>query len=147
MNSTRFYKVTIALLVVINLTTLAYLWFTRPPMPPHPGEHPELTNDLGISGDAKRKVDALEVRHHKEKRALLDKDHALHETYFSMIGSGESTDSILAEIQANNKNIEEMTFDFFDQVAGYCTEEQKARLKEIISRRLPRMGPPPPPRH
>lgn len=141
MNALRFYKVTIAILVVINITTLVFLWWSRPPMPPpHPGGKPQLAVEIGLTGSDKSKVDALEKEHHKLKRALMRKDRALHEAYFECIGTEQDSDSILVLLQENKREIEEMTFDFFDEVAGYCNADQKESLREFINTRLVQMG-------
>lgn len=150
MNPTRFYKTTILLLILINISTLFFLWWSRPefpPPPPPPWMERSLGRELGLSGETLKKVEDLEKDHHAEKQMLLEKDIDLHEAYFALVGTGTSPDSLLNEIQANKRRIEEITFVFFDRVSGYCTDEQKEKLIESINMRLVRLGPPPPPPH
>lgn len=138
----------IVLLVLINLTTLGSIWWHRPPgPPPHPGEHPQLAADIGLSGEAKKRVDKLEMDHHKEKQALMRKDREWHKEYFALVGTSNSPDSLLNLIQANKREIETITFEFFEQVAEECNEEQKEALRLFISEKLHEIsGPPRPPR-
>ena len=147
MKSLKFYKIIIAALVILNLSTLAFYWFRKPPHPPKPGKH-ELSLMLNLEGDAKSKVDALEVEHHKQKKILVHKDHDLHKQLFNQIGSGKSTDELLSQIDKNKEEIESMTFLFFDEVASHCDEKQKKELIQFVQKRLNslRPGPPPPPR-
>ena len=142
MKGTRLYKIVIVLLVAINLGMLLFMWLGKPP---HPGGSSELAANIGLSGDAKTKVDALEKQHHADKHVLMEKDAELHKKMFALIGSGESPDSIQTILSSNKEEIERMTFDFFDEVAGYCTNEQKKVLNSFIQQRLVGFGPPPPP--
>lgn len=140
----------IVLLVLINLTTLAFVWWNRPPgPPPHPGENPMLAIELGLSGEAKTRVDKLEMAHHKEKQALLKKDRTWHKEYFALVGTGNSPDSLLNLIQSNKREIEAITFAFFDKVAEECNDAQKAKLRTFINDKLHQIsgGPPKPPGH
>lgn len=114
--------------------------------PPHPGDRPRLAAEIGLTGSNKRKVDVLEMAHHKEKHVLMKKDREFHQAYFECIGTNRNSDSILTMLQENKNEIERMTFAFFDEVAGYCDESQKANLREFILTRLVEMGPPGRPR-
>jgi len=146
MRSPKFYKIIIVALVILNLSTLAFFWFTKPPHPPKPGEN-KISLKLELTGDAKSKVDALEVEHHKEKKALIQKDHRLHKELFSLIGTGESTEDIFNKIDKNKEKIESMTFEFFDDVAAHCNKNQKKELIDFVHDRVNRLRPgPPPPR-
>lgn len=147
MRSPKFYKIIIVALVVLNLSTMAFFWLTKPPHPPRPGEE-KISLKLELKGESKSKVDALEVDHHKKKRALVHRDHSLHEKLFNRIGSGLPTTDLLFQIDENKKEIESMTFEFFDDVAGFCNDRQKKELIKFVQERLNnlRPGPPPPPR-
>lgn len=147
MKSPKFYKIIIVALVVLNLSTLTFFWLTKPPHPPRPGEH-KLSLKIELTGEAMSKVDAMEVEHHKKKRALVHKDHSLHKKLFDLIGTGKPTKEVLDQIDKNKEEIESMTFEFFDDVAEHCNENQKKELIKFVQERLNglRPGPPPPPR-
>lgn len=148
MKGEKFYKWIIGLLVVINLGTLAFMWFGRPPHPPpppHPGEEPRLATEIGLTGESKKKVDALEKQHHLDKHQLMEKDSELHKKLFSKIGSGEDVSEIESELNKNKEEIEKMTFEFFDDVAAYCNKNQLKELVDHVKHRLTEMGPMPPP--
>ena len=144
MRGTKFYKWIIVLLVVINIATLAFLWLGRPPHPPHPGDEPQLANEIGLTGKDKKKVDELEKQHHIDKRKLMKQDQELHMEIYDKIGSGEDIEELQGILDSNKAEIERMTFDFFDEVASFCNQEQLVFLKEHVSHRLIQMGPPPP---
>jgi hypothetical protein len=131
MKKVKFYKILCVILILINMGTLAFFWFNRPPDgPPKAGD---LADRLGIT----TKVDeltALEAEHHKEKRKLMKLEHALHEKLFEKIGTGEDVSEIQDQINANYDEISSMTYDFFDTVATYCNPEQLKELKSTVDR-------------
>ena len=147
MKGEKFYKWIIGVLVVINLGTLAFIWFGRPPHPPppHPGEEPRLATEIGLTGDSKIKVDAMEKQHHLDKHILMEKDSELHKKMFSKIGTGEDVSAIQNELNKNKEEIEKMTFKFFNDVAEFCNETQLKELVDHVKHRLSEMRPMPPP--
>lgn len=147
MKSPKFYKTIIVALVILNISTLAFIWLRKPPHPPKPGEV-LLTETLKITGDSKATIDVLEKDHHKTKKNLVNKDLNLHEELYATVGSGNSGDSLLNAIAINKEEIEMMTFKFFDEVASHCDDDQKLELDKMIREFLDhlRPGPPRPPR-
>lgn len=148
MKGERFYKIVIVVLVVINISTLAFMWFGRPPHPPPPPGEKQLSQILGLSGENASKVNALEEAHHKAKHKLVDKDMELHKKMYELIGAEEDSKTVLSEINTNKEEIESMTFEFFDKVADHCNDAQKEKLREFVHRAFDQMrpSPPPPPR-
>ncbi|MDX2362240.1 MAG: hypothetical protein QNK23_15645 [Crocinitomicaceae bacterium] len=145
MKGTRFYKSIIALLVIINIGLIVFMWMGKPSHPPHPGEGPLLSEKIGLTGESKTSVDALEKQHHVDKKKLMQLDRELHQQMFDLVGAEEDPSEIQSQLNANKEEVERMTFDFFDDVASYCTPEQIDELHSFIEHRLIRMGPPPPP--
>jgi hypothetical protein len=137
MKSPKFYKTIIAVLVTLNIAILAFFWLVKPPHPPKPGEH-KLAIELGLESNKLKKVNKLEVEHHKAKRNLIKKDRDLHELLFDKIGTGDSsgTQLILEKIDVNREEIDNMTISFFNEVAEYCNEQQKKDLREFVKKTL-----------
>lgn len=144
MKSTRFYKIIIALLAALNIATLTFIWFGKPPHPHHPGERPLLSEILKMEGENKSSVDALELEHHKEKRQLMKKDGELHREMFALIGTGSNSSAIQKKLDANKSKIERMTFQFFEEIASNCSDAQKVELKKFIHQAIARTGQHPP---
>lgn len=145
MKSTRFYKLIILLLVVINIGTLLFVWLNRPPHPPGPGDTPHLADQIGLTGENKVAIDILEKEHHKDKQVLMKRDFELHKEMFDLVGSDQNSDSIIALLNENKETIEQMTFDFFDEIANHCNDQQLEKLKDFIQHRMIEMRPPGPP--
>jgi hypothetical protein len=130
MARTKLYKIIIAILILINIGTLAFFLMGRPShQPPQAGD---LARILEIDGPNKQTIFKLEKDHHVKKRALLEKDRKLHEELFSKIGTGYDVNPIHAKIESNFTEIEKMTYAFFHDVSAFCTDEQKMELKNVI---------------
>ena len=83
MKTLRFYKILIGILVVVNLTTVYFLWSSAngDNHPPHPKRN-DLIDRLGITGDKKEQIMRLQDDHFKQKDALIQKGRELHEKLF-----------------------------------------------------------------
>lgn len=135
MKSTKFYKILSIVLLILNIGTLTYFYVTKPPRPPKPGEV-HLAEDIGLSGDAKKTVDAMEAKHHKAKRRLMKRDVTLHEKLYESLSDSAKSSAIILQINENRSEIERMTYDFFSEVSEHCNDEQRKKLNEMISKSL-----------
>jgi len=155
MKSTRFYKIVISILVIINVTTLVFLWLTfNRPMgpPPHPGRL-DLVEKLGVEGKNRAKIIQLQDQHFKTKDSLISKGRELHERLYRFFNNSEKDSSditqLIDQIAENQRETEQMTFDHFKAISELCTPEQRKLLDEIIHNVFNKHGPvgPPPPRN
>lgn len=132
---------------------LAFFLLTVPPHPPKPGEV-FVSNEIGLTGENKKAVDALEKKHHKLKRSLMRKNKMLHENLYENLGNKPRTWEIIEEIHSNQREIESITYSFFEDVNSHCNTQQKKKLKKFIHTSLHFIfggppgphGPPGPPR-
>ena len=147
MKTTKFYKLVIVVLILVNLTTLFFLW-KGPRRPKHP-ERNELVEMLDLSGNAKTKILALQDDHFKKKDALIKRSRNLHESLFKSFNDKSKDSSeikmLIDKIVENQRETEQMTFDYFKVVNSLCTPDQQKRLQELIHDVLKRAGGPPSP--
>ena len=147
MKTTKFYKLVIVVLILVNLTTLFFLW-KGPRRPKHPDRN-ELVEMLDLSGNAKTKILALQDDHFKKKDALIKRSRNLHESLFKSFNdeSKDSTDikRLIDEIVENQRETEQMTFDYFKVVNSLCTPDQQKKLQDLIHNVLRQAGGPPHP--
>lgn len=145
MKTLRFYKLATLSLLLLNAITLFFLWNG----PGHHGrpERNELVEHLGIEGTAREKILTLQDDHFKRKGELMDKSRRLHEELFSYFNNACKDSSAVAakidQIVENQRNIEQMTFDYFKQISSFCSEEQKKELGELLHELLRRSAGPP----
>ncbi|MDB2657214.1 hypothetical protein N9Y60_04080 [Crocinitomicaceae bacterium] len=146
MKSIKFYKILSITLLILNLVTLSIFFISGPPGPPRPGEA-HLAEEIGLTGTTKKKVDALEIKHHKDKRALMRHNFQLQKKLYNALTDEETSSAILEQIHANRSETDRMTFEFFSEVATQCNQKQRKKLDEIIDHGLRRItnhpGPPP----
>lgn len=134
MEKTKFYKLLIAILLLINLGTLFFFWWNRPPQP---GEQPRLTEVLKLKGEVAEKVTKLELKHHRDKRALIQKSSEIHaELYKDLTLDPIKQEIYLDELADIERENDDMTFKFFREIASYCNENQREELRKIIDRAI-----------
>lgn len=135
MKSIKFYKILSITLLILNIVTLSIFFLNRPPGPPKPGEA-RLAAEIGLTGSAKKKVDALEIQHHKEKRALIKKNFELQTKLYNSLSNDEVSAKILLQIHETRAETDRMTFEFFSEVATHCNKQQRKKLDEMIDHGL-----------
>jgi periplasmic protein CpxP/Spy len=151
MKTLKFYKILVIVLVLLNATTLFFLW-RAPHHPPHHGPRKSLVEIIDLEGEAASKIKKLEDVHFRDKDALISESRQLHEKLFRSFNDEDKDSSdihqLIDRIVENQRETEQMTFDYFKEVDALCNEEQKVKLQEVIHHALGRMGmPPPPPKH
>jgi len=147
MKTSRFYKLIIVVLILVNLTTLFFLW-KGPRRPKHPDRN-ELVEMLDLSGNAKTKILEHQDDHFRKKDALIKRSRNLHESLFKSFND-PSKDSaeiklLIDKIVENQRETEQMTFDYFKVVNSMCTPDQQKKLQELIHNVLRQAGGPPHP--
>ncbi len=147
MKTTRFYKLTILALLLLNMATLFFLW--RGAKHHGPPERNQLVEHLALEGDVRAKVLLLQDDHFKRKGQLVDRSRKMHEQLLTYFSHPEKNDSKVVskkidQIVENQREIEQMTFDYFKEVSSYCNSEQKELLSELIRDVLKHAGGPPP---
>ncbi|ASS50311.1 MAG: hypothetical protein A3D31_12145 [Candidatus Fluviicola riflensis] len=155
MEKTRFYKLVILVLVLVNLTTLYFYWngCSTEEHRHHHGPPPRksLVTLLSLTGTAKQRVQALEKDHFRVKDSLINVSRQLHEDLFVSFKDpskdSASIQQLIDHIVENQRETEQMTFDYFKEVEKFCTPSQKKKLQKAIHGALLRVNPPPPPPH
>lgn len=149
MKTLRFYKILVVILVLVNLGTVYFLWNSGKHHGP-PGKN-EIVENLGLTGSAKEQILIMQDKHFKDKHVLIQKSKNLHEKLFSYFNdkSKDSSDvvALIDQIVENQRETEQMTFDYFKEVSALCTPEQQKKLQEMIHHVLRHSGGPPPPPH
>lgn len=152
MKTLRFYKLLVIALILLNLFTIYFLWNSGKPKHPPFGPRKSLVEIIDLKGDAAQKITSLEIQHFQEKDALIEQSRKLHEQLFKSfsIPTKDSTDiaQLIDRIVENQRETEQMTFDYFKEVDALCTPQQKEKLQEVLHHAIGRMGggPPPPPK-
>jgi periplasmic protein CpxP/Spy len=152
MNNTRFLKIVIVVLILINLGTLAFLWFNKPGsglsvQRPFAGGF--LVKELGLSKSQRQEYFRLRRNHRLLLEQLQEKDHLLHNRFFEQLFSEvpdlKSVDDLADSIAGNRKKMEVLTYDHFMKVKQMLNPAQQKKFQEIFDEVLRMVLPPPPP--
>jgi hypothetical protein len=153
MKTTRLYQLIILVLVILNLGTLAFIWFGARPREnaARPGAAAELLiRELGLTDSQQQQYQLLRQQHRNTMARLSAVDRSLHNRFFDllMIEPADTTRADLAadSIAANRKVMEMVTYDHFYKVMLMLTPGQKEKFRSILHEVIRLVLPPPPPR-
>ncbi len=146
-NGSKFWKWTVALLVVCNIGLLLTVWI-MPRMRPGPpgGEGPRnfVISSLKFTDDQVKKYDALIDVHKQTMDSLRDESMRYRQRLFENLrnvatGAAEA-DSLAQCIAYDQKQIEMVTYNHFAQVRAICTDAQKTEFDKIIREVIKKMN-------
>lgn len=158
MDNSRFLKVVIIVLLIVNIGTLTFMWMQRGHMPPAPPPPPAgrqgdvaefLNRELKLSDAQEQQYSVLRKEHHEGIERYNEAYKGLRDRFFELLRQ-PNPDSLLVNqladsIAHNSKNIELITFYHFKKVRAICTtDEQRKRFDEVIGEALHSMAPRPP---
>lgn len=144
MNNSKFLKIVILLLLLINLSTISFLWFNKPSKRDAVGDF--FTKELQFTAKQKEQFIVLRDSHREEREALKSNDKEVHDAYFDLL-KNPTVDSTtfknaVAEIMKIKEKEELGTFYHFQKVRAICDEKQKQKFDEIIKEAARMMAPP-----
>ena len=157
MNELRFYKGIIIILVVMNLGTLAFLWFGRPRPEPIRNRVPAtefLIHELTLSPIQQDKFGDLRDEQRQKLQLLQEQDRKLHNLFFDALfdpaPDTAAARGLADSIARTRQQMEMVTFEHFLKLRQLLTEEQKVKFHRVFRQALdqvlpPPLPPPPPP--
>ena len=146
MENTRFLKLLIGGLLLLNLSTLAFFWFAGPPGPKGgPGKY--LVEKLQLDDQQQIAYTKIREEHQRVSRDYQQEMNSRHKRLFDLLAS-PVVDSlrmlqIADSISIRQKAMELYTFEHFRTLRGICRPEQQQKFDAIIGDAVKQMGPPP----
>lgn len=146
----------IILLVVMNLSALATVWWQqhmRPGPPPGGRDEPQrirriLQNELGLTEPQLQQFEKIQRQHRKNSRAVHENMRGLRHDLFAQLSvespDEEKVEQLTNQIGRAQSELEKLTFKHFTELKNLCNDEQQKRLSSLISELLPGRRPPPP---
>ncbi len=142
----RFLSLVVAVLVILNLATLGMLWMGRPrrPVPPsRPAaaevrQAPEdrLLEELGFDDAQVEQYRRLTRLHRESMRTLNEEVRAIKKRMFDGVlaenPTPELSESLLAQAQAKQAEIEQRTYQYFLDLKKLCRPDQQQKLKLLL---------------
>ncbi|MEO8148007.1 MAG: periplasmic heavy metal sensor [Bacteroidia bacterium] len=153
MESAKFLKTVVIILLLINIGTLAFMWFDKPhhgPPPPHEGGDAMefLSRELKFSDAQQKQFEELREQHHDAVEPLQKASRKLHDQYFNMLADANTDSLTIVQVAdsmiAVQKQIELKTYYHFKSVRAICTPEQQKKFDDVIADALHQMARKPP---
>lgn len=157
MNNVKFLKVILLTLLLVNIATLSFLWFTKPLRPIENSTAKDfLAKQLSFSPMQQEQFETLQVAFQEQRAALKGSNKENHDAYFDLL-QNPNVDSATVKKAADEiikiKEKEELAiFYHFQKVRAICDASQKQKFDKIVKEAAKMMGPrpqegqrPPPP--
>jgi protein CpxP len=146
MNNTKFLKVVIILLLLINISTIAFMWLNRPQPKDNIGDF--FAKELHFTDKQKEQFAVLRDEHRELRKSLSEENKEKHDAYFDLLKNA-AVDSVviknaISELLKIREKEELGTFTHFQKVRAICDENQKKKFDEIIGEAARMMSPKPP---
>lgn len=146
MNNIKFLKIVIILLLLINISTIAFMWFNRPQPKDNIGDF--FAKELFFTDKQKKQFIVLRDEHRQQRQSLRALDKEKHDAYFDLLKNA-TVDSVaikkaILEMLKIREKEELGTFSHFQKVRAICDETQKKKFDKIIGEAARMMAPKPP---
>ena len=128
----------IALLVVANITTLAFFWIGHFKNQKENSPKEFLSKNLNFSKSQKNAYFKLAKEHNESAKIIRDQIKNDKESLFQLLKSDTINDSVrndkALKVSMSIQALDILTFEHFMKVRAICTEEQKPQFDELIKK-------------
>lgn len=146
MKSTKFFKIIIFLLVLINLGTVLFLWINRPQPKDNVGGF--FAKELHFTAQQTKQFEVLRDEHRTQRESLKESNKLNHDAYFELLKNPNidyvSVKKAAHEIAKIKEQEELLIFNHFKKVRAICNEDQKQKFDRIVNEAAQMMAPRPP---
>jgi Spy/CpxP family protein refolding chaperone len=146
METTKFLKTIIFLLVLINLGTVLFLWINRPQPKDNFGGF--FAKELNFTAQQKEQFEVLRDEHRTQRESLKEFNKLNHDAYFDLLKNPNidyaTVKKAAQEIAAIKEQEELLVFYHFKKVRAICNEDQKQKFDKIVNEASQMMAPRPP---
>ncbi|HEX8516106.1 MAG TPA: periplasmic heavy metal sensor [Bacteroidia bacterium] len=153
MSRTRLLTLAIVVLVLLNLGTLGTIFYQgmiHHKLPP-PGEGPKMIiiERLQFDEVQQKQYEVLIDDHRKQTRELHEDSRKLHKELYSLLSEEPADhskkDSFILRIAGNQKALDNLNFDHFQQIRELCKPEQIPAFNDLAEDLAELFGPKGPP--
>ena len=151
MGNTRFLKVVILALLLINIGTLTFMWLHRPGVhgfgPNGPADF--LIKSIGFDANQQTEFARLRESHQQAMHNFKQQNGDVRQRFYAFLANPQADSTqwqpLADSIAAGQKQIELVTFRHFQAVRALCRPEQQPKFDAVIGEALQNMQPLPPP--
>ncbi len=149
MNKLKIYKIAVALLLLINMGTLGFMWLNRPPAPDARGPFTFIVKATAMDDAQQATYRQLRDQHRSEMEGSRKQNREIREQLFNLLAQhGENDPEVqqLADsIAATRRKEELLTYTHFRRVREICRPDQQVKFDAAIGEAIQTLGPPRPP--
>ena len=148
MNNVKFLKSILLVLLLVNVATISFLWFTKPPKPnPQGSAKGFFAHELSFSAKQGQQFEALQTAFQEQRESLRQSNRETHDAFFDLL-QNPKVDSATVKKAADEiikiKEKEELAvFYHFQKVRSLCDASQKQKFDKIVKEAAQMMGPRP----
>jgi len=143
MNNSKFLKIVILLLLLVNISTLTFMWLHRPQKNDAVGDF--FTKELQFTAKQKEQFEVLKQEHRSQNEALRAENKEKHDAYFELLKNPTIDSATVKRATAAILKIEEQKqlalFYHFQKVRAICNASQQQKFDEIINEAARMMAP------
>lgn len=154
MQEGKFLKLIIVCLLILNMGTLAFLWFGGPEhrMPPRDGDGPPHHEDAGhylnrslqLTDEQEHQYRGMREAHHEHVMMIHDRVRGYKQNLYHLLASAASKDTMVIypyidSIAAAQREIELITYVHFRELRSICTSQQQQKFDQVIGEALERL--------
>lgn len=145
MENLKFYKITIALLLLLNIGTLTFLWTHRPPGG-GAGPFMFLVKATNMDEAQKGAYEQLRTEHRAQMNGFRENNSLLRGKLFELLVTQDAkapeVQQMIDSIASNRRQEEITTFEHFRKVRGLCRPDQQLKFDAAIGEAVQPLGPP-----
>jgi protein CpxP len=137
MNNIKFLKSILLVLLLVNVATMSFLWFTKPPKPNLQGSAKGFfAHELAFSAKQEQQFEALQIAFEEQREDLRHEVKDKYDIYFDLL-QNPKVDSLtvkktVSEIIRIKEKEELALFYHFKKVRSICDASQKQKFDKIV---------------
>jgi protein CpxP len=143
MSNSKVYKIGFSVMLVINITVIAFLLIGPPAHPQRgpSGAHQrdlkdEISNGLQLNEEQRHQYLEMAVEHREELRIIERSQKELASQYLGFLKLTEVSDNEMAEVLSRLSQLEsakiDATYEHFEELKKLCTASQLADFDKIM---------------
>jgi Spy/CpxP family protein refolding chaperone len=162
MNKNKLIIIIVGLLILLNVTTLAFIAFNqnnrKGPPPPHPqgqpGDRPDpFIKEMGFTEQQLVNFEAVKEKHMRRNEEINREIRLKYSAYYGQLKTTQTDQSealaALDTILLLHKKLAVSNYEHFEEIKKLCTEEQLSKfntLIEEVGKQFSADNKPPPPK-
>ena len=150
MQNLKFYKISVGLLLALNISTLAFIWTHRPPPPEARGPFMFLVRATEMDESQQDAYRALRDAHRAQVESFQKQTSQMRGQLFQLLAQKTDSDpevtQLIDSILEVKRQEEQFTYGHFRKVREICRPDQQSKFDAAIGEAIQSMSPPHPPR-